>query len=185
MRQVCNHLRRQGGSAHAAIGSVVHGAIGRQGDNGLGEKVMENTLGRSIVFGFLFSIFLSAVGFTGNHYWLGEDWANAHTLMAQIPLPYPRWVRELISISFDPIYSIVMFWMFSKFADRSVLAALKLTVWFWVIALVMLYAAMVNSMMIPWEVSVKTCLVGLVGALPAAIVMPLVFRDRSGPGNGG
>ena len=141
---------------------------------------MDKTLGRSVIFGFLFSIFLSAVGFAGNHYWLGRDWADAHGVMAQIPLPYPRWIRELISISFDPIYAIVMFWIFSKFTDRSFLAALKLTVWFWVVALVSLYLAMVNSMMIPWEVSVKTCIVGLVGALPAALVMPLVFPNRLG-----
>jgi hypothetical protein len=56
---------------------------------------------------------------------------------------------------------------------------MQLTIIWWLVTLSLLYLSMVNSGMLPWQLSLNTSIVGLIGAIPAGFVMPWVFRDRT------
>jgi hypothetical protein len=99
-------------------------------------------------------------------------------MQAPFPPPYPRAVRELIAISFDFLHMVALFWVFARFANRSLASAFKLTMVWWFVTLAMFYIVMINGQMMPWRVSLLTSIVGLVGTLPAAFLMAWVFRDR-------
>ncbi len=139
----------------------------------------QSTLGKVVLWGMLYGLFMTVVGWLGNNLLLAADWDRAAQLAANnVVLPYPRIVREIISLVFDFLHMVLLFWIFSRFQDRSFASALKLTLVFYVATLVVTYLAIVNSGLLPWEVSLKTTLLGLVAALPAAWVMPWVFREQ-------
>lgn len=151
----------------------------------------QRTVGRAILWGLSYGLFMTVTGWLGNNLLLGVDWDRASQLAAnQVVLPYPGIVREIISLVFDFLHMVLLFWIFSRFQDRSFGSALKLTLVFYFATLVIMYLAIVNSRLLPWEVSLKTTLLGLVLALPAAWILPRVFpmsgenvKSRSGDRN--
>ncbi len=141
--------------------------------------MQKSDLGQIIRWGLLCGLVLTIFGIIGNRVVLRDDWDALHlaTTPAFLP-PYPRIVRELISISFDFIDMVLMVWVFARFADRSFAKAMQLSVIWWLVTLALLYLAMVNSSMMPWRLSLDTTIVGLAGALAVGPIMWWGLRSR-------
>ena len=135
--------------------------------------------GRIVGWGLLYGLFMSIVGVTGNRVLLRDQWDHLHEIMpVQFHWPYSRLWHEVISISFDFVDMVLLFWVFAHFARKTVWTAMQITIVWWLMTVAQLYLAMVNSGMMPWWLSLETSIVGLVSALPAAFLLPWVFRDR-------
>jgi hypothetical protein len=138
---------------------------------------MKTPLMKVLITGLLFGVFFNALGWLGNNLWLGADWKRAAASVAnEVVLPYSRLAREAISLVFDFVFGITMCWMYARTSDRSFVAAFKFVVVYWLATVGTMYLAIVNSRLLPWEVSLKTSLLALVLFLPAAFILPRVFK---------
>jgi hypothetical protein len=146
----------------------------------MGKGMAHRDWGRVLKWGMICGLVLTIFGIVGNRVVLRADWDALHAAVTtSFAPPYPRIVRELISISFDFVAMVAMVWVFSRFADRSLSSAMKLTVVWWLVSLALLYLAMVNSSMMPWRLSLDTTIVGLIGALAVGPIMWWGLRNTA------
>jgi hypothetical protein len=81
--------------------------------------------------------------------------------------PYAGIAREAMTLVPDLLYAFMFVWLLSRMRTQSVFAALGVFV---------TYLAMVTSGFLPWELAVKTSLLGLVIFLTTA---PILLLARS------
>jgi hypothetical protein len=140
-------------------------------------------MGRIVAVGLGLGLYMTVLGWLGNNLLLGADWDRASALgVNNVVLPYPALAREIISLVFDFVFCLGMTWLYAKTSDRSLSFSAKFQLVYWTVTLVVFYAAAINSRFVPWEVAVKTTVLGLTMVIPIIFVMPrLVPAWRSAP----
>ena len=134
---------------------------------------MASSSTRIVVVGLCFGLFFNLLGWVGNNLLLGEDWHAAGALAANsVQLPYPKLTREIVSLAPDFIYGLTMAWLYSRTSDRSTGGTAKFVFVYWLATVAVVYLAVVNSKLLPWQVSVKTSLLALILFIPAVWLLP-------------
>lgn len=140
------------------------------------ETLMGASTGRVVTVGLLLGLYMTTLGWLGNNLLLGDDWDRAGELAANaVVLPYPGFVREGISLVFDFVYGLCMAWLYSKTSNRSLGFSFRFAAVFWLVTVITLYVAVVNSRFLPWEIAAKTTLLALAIGVPIVFVLPRVL----------
>lgn len=143
---------------------------------------MKASVSRILTVGLLLGLYMNVFGWLGNNLLLGADWDRAGELAANnVTLPYPRWVREVVSLVFDFSYGLSMTWLYAQTRDRSLKFSFQFAAVFWFATVIVLYVAMVNSRLLPWEVSAKTTLLALAIGVPIIFALPRIIPPADRP----
>ena len=134
---------------------------------------MAASTGRIVAVGLGAGLFFNILGWLGNNLLLGADWDSASALATNaVTLPYPRLVREIVSLVPDFLFGLTMAWFYSRTVDRTPIGTFKFVLVYWLATVGVLYLAIVNSKLLPWQVCVKTSLLALILFLPAVWLLP-------------
>lgn len=131
---------------------------------------------RILFVGLGFGLVSNVLGWVGNRVLLRDYWERANAAV-QMPfeLPYPHWVREAISLSFDFILCLGWVWIFAQFRRRTISGSVSLAFTYWIMTVGVLYVVLANSSVLPWDVAMFSALVGLAIWLPMSLVLPALL----------
>lgn len=128
---------------------------------------------RVLAVGLALGLFFNLLGWIGKNLLLGSDWdAAAKVATNAVQLPYSSLTREIVSLAPDFIYGVTMAWLYSRTVDRSGPGTAKFVLVYWIATVAVVYLAIVNSRMLPWEVSIKTAVLALILFLPSIWLLP-------------